>query len=262
MVFVWKLLLWLLRIAMNFITPYFFILLLATYGPTKIAVPANQKPVVVVELFTSQGCSSCPAADALLNETVRRSDDSPAVLGLSFHVTYWNDLGWKDPYSSEAFTERQKKYADVMKLESIYTPEMIVNGVSEFVGSDRKSLSAAIERGAHEVPAFGVVATAVFSAEKVTVGYQVDRKPANTQLNIALVAPRVENEVLRGENKGKKLTHANVVVMLKTIDLAPSGEVVLAREPGLLRDPGLFVVLFVQDSQTLKILSATRASHR
>ncbi|MEM6525653.1 MAG: DUF1223 domain-containing protein, partial [Bacteroidota bacterium] len=88
--------------------------------------------VAVVELFTSQGCSSCPSADKNLSQLIKDKNDRK-VFGLSFHVSYWNYLGWKDPYSKEAFTERQRKYAAKFANSSIYTPQMIVNGKEEFV---------------------------------------------------------------------------------------------------------------------------------
>src|SRR5688572_32051126 len=102
-------------------------------------------PVIVAELFTSEGCSSCPAADRLLNEIVAASaKNSKPVVGISFHVTYWNHLGWKDPYSKELFTNRQKKYVERWHLGSPYTPMAVVNGTHEFVGSDRKAFEQAI----------------------------------------------------------------------------------------------------------------------
>src|SRR5437899_2881738 len=98
-----------------------------------------QNPVVV-ELFTSQGCSSCPAADKNLAEIIEKAEaNGQQVIGLSFHVDYWNYIGWKDPYSKAEFTERQRKYALRMNSENIYTPQMIVNGESEFVGSDKNT---------------------------------------------------------------------------------------------------------------------------
>src|SRR5258708_28691391 len=96
-----------------------------------------QNPVVI-ELFTSQGCSSCPAADKNLAEIIEKAEvNGQQVIGLSFHVDYWNYIGWKDPYSKAEFTERQRKYSAHMNSESVYTPQMIVNSEKEFIGSDK-----------------------------------------------------------------------------------------------------------------------------
>src|SRR4051812_17852201 len=101
---------------------------------------AGERPVVV-ELFTSQGCSSCPPADALLGELTRRAD----VLPLAFHVDYWNRLGWKDPYSSAESTARQRTYARQLGLRTIYTPQMVVDGGIDVVGSERADVLKAID---------------------------------------------------------------------------------------------------------------------
>ena len=113
-------------------------------------VQATERPTVV-ELFTSEGCSSCPPADALLAELAKRPD----VLALSFHVDYWDRLGWKDPFSSRAATDRQSRYAKLLKLATVYTPQIVVDGRWEAVGSDRTDVERALElarRDPSEVP--------------------------------------------------------------------------------------------------------------
>src|SRR5947207_9546964 len=102
---------------------------------------ADERPVVA-ELFTSEGCSSCPPADALLAELAKRPD----VLALSFHVDYWDRLGWKDPFSSRAATDRQNRYAKLLKLATVYTPQIVVDGRWEAVGSDRADVERALDR--------------------------------------------------------------------------------------------------------------------
>ncbi len=107
--------------------------------------PDSPRPTVLIELFTSEGCSDCPAADELLRQVTGRKDvGGPLIVGLSEHVSYWNGLGWRDPFSSDLYTARQNEYATRFALASVYTPQMIVNGREQFVGSDRRALDAAL----------------------------------------------------------------------------------------------------------------------
>src|SRR5712692_8081349 len=118
-------------------------------GLALIAIPAAAEPrPVVVELFTSQGCSSCPPADALLGELARRGD----VLALGFHISYWDSLGWKDPLSSQNSTDRQRSYARRFTGGRVYTPQIVVDGTSEMVGSDRDAVLAALRKAGEARP--------------------------------------------------------------------------------------------------------------
>src|ERR1700712_4594988 len=114
-----------------------------TLKPAGGAKPA----VVLVELFTSEGCSSCPPADALLRQIDHtQTSAGQLIVGISEHVTYWNSLGWSDPFSSSTYTDRQNAYGQRFNLDSVYTPQMVVNGSDQFVGSDKASLIRAIQR--------------------------------------------------------------------------------------------------------------------
>src|SRR5207248_5820494 len=115
---------------------------------------------VVVELFTSQGCSSCPPADALIHDIANDPAMHGRVIPLAFHVDYWDSLGWRDPFSSAEWTQRQARYASTMHLSSAYTPQAVVNGTREFVGSNRAALSAALEKASNEKPLSEVTLTA------------------------------------------------------------------------------------------------------
>jgi hypothetical protein len=169
---------------------------------------AVDAPPVVVELFTSQGCSSCPPADSFLTDLARQRRD---VLPLAFHVTYWDYLGWKDPYSLDAATARQRDYARHLGEDGIYTPQMVVDGTKGFVGSDRREGLAAIAGAATKpVP---VTLAREAGALVVTVG------PGAGTARVLLVGfdPSHDTPVGRGENSGRTLRETNVVRSLTPI---------------------------------------------
>src|SRR5436305_2977651 len=115
---------------------------------------------VVVELFTSQGCSSCPPADALIHSIANDPAMRGRVIPLAFHVDYWDSLGWRDPFSSAEWTQRQARYARTMHLNSAYTPQAVVNGTREFIGSNKSVLKAALEKASNEKPRTEIALTA------------------------------------------------------------------------------------------------------
>src|SRR6204780_1466035 len=122
--------------------------------PVTAAVDAARVPkVVLVELFTSEGCSSCPPADALLRQVNgTQTNAGQLIVGISEHVTYWNSLGWSDPFSSSVYTERQNAYGERFHLEGVYTPQMVINGAEQIVGSDRAALLHAVEQEEEQRP--------------------------------------------------------------------------------------------------------------
>jgi hypothetical protein len=179
---------------------------------------AGERPIVV-ELFTSEGCSSCPPADALLAELAGRPD----VLALSFHVDYWDRLGWKDPYSSRAATDRQNRYATLLALPSIYTPQIVVDGRWQAVGSDRADVEHALElarRNPAEVP---VTLALDHGQAQVTLGPGSDKVAAS----ILLIGfdRRHVTAVKRGENSGRTLAHVDVVRGVEEIARPSAGEI-------------------------------------
>ncbi|MDF2431558.1 MAG: hypothetical protein JWP44_1189, partial [Mucilaginibacter sp.] len=115
-------------------------------------VNADKKGFAVIELFTSEGCSSCPPADELVAKIEKESKDKPVYI-LAYHVDYWNRLGWRDVFSSANFSKRQHEYADYLHLQSVYTPQIVVNGKSEFVGSEESTLRKAITASLQKAPA-------------------------------------------------------------------------------------------------------------
>jgi hypothetical protein len=171
-----------------------------------IAAPAlAQRPPerpIVVELFTSQGCSSCPPADALLTELATRPD----ILALAFHVTYWNNLGWRDPFSLDAATTRQRGYQRLLGAETIYTPQMIVDGRTDVIGSDRPAVRAALA-AARRGPSVAI------DVIRTPQGLQIAVGPGTGTARLLVIGYDGSHHtaVGRGENAGRQLTESNVV---------------------------------------------------
>ncbi|MBI1768918.1 MAG: DUF1223 domain-containing protein [Bacteroidetes bacterium] len=213
-----------------------------------------QNPVVI-ELFTSQGCSSCPAADKNLVEIIEKAETTgQKVYGLSFHVGYWNYIGWKDPYSSAEFTERQKKYASIKSLESIYTPQMIVNGETEFVGSDKRTGSNEVDKALREKMQFQISLKEIKKLDgKILVSYSLDKNPTDETINLAIVEKNAGNEVTRGENSGRKLIHRNVVRLFTTLPAQKEGSFEMNFPRGIKNGE---VILFLQNKHW-RIIGAT-----
>jgi hypothetical protein len=181
-------------------------------GPSRAEAPAE--PVSVVELFTSQGCSSCPPADRLFKSYAERKD----LVALSFSVDYWDYLGWKDTLASPKFTERQRSYARARGDGQVYTPQVVVNGIAHEVGSDRERIDAAIQRTSRAIaPArlpvrcWGEDGAIVVEIGAAPAGWPAALgKPSGT-VWLALVEPKVDVAVKHGENRGRSLTYYNVV---------------------------------------------------
>lgn len=208
--------------------------------------------VAVVELFTSEGCSSCPAAEAALKQV--HDEYKEGVYVLEFHVDYWNYLGWKDMYSNAEYTQRQQRYAAAFQLSSTYTPQAVVNGSQELVGSDRSKLKAAINAGLHNNTHYNINLAASAMQGKVAVKYATEGFKGQL-LNIALVQKNALTDVRRGENEGKKLQHINVVRALKTIDAGQQGTVSIDLPAGLMASD-CSVIAYLQARGTLAISGA------
>ncbi len=175
-------------------------------------VPAQK--VVLVELFTSEGCSSCPPADALLRQVNgTRTTADQLVVGISEHVTYWNGLGWSDPFSSPAYTDRQNAYSERFHLEGVYTPQMVINGAEQIVGSDQAALVRAVqaEQAPHPRVSLRILSLHV-EGNTLAVNFSISGDvPAQGADLMAVVADDSDrSNVLRGENSGQNLEHVAV----------------------------------------------------
>jgi hypothetical protein len=178
---------------------------------------------VLVELFTSEGCSDCPPADTVLRNLIDASPVPGAqVIGLGQHVDYWDRLGWKDRFSSAALTDRQRTYANRFATESIYTPQMVVDGRAEFVGSDATAARKAIERALKTTHGVVQIDVRAGAATRVPVTVVVRELPPvdrgdHADILVAVTEDRLRSSVTRGENNGKLLRHAAVVRSMATI---------------------------------------------
>ena len=178
---------------------------------------AGERPILV-ELFTSEGCSSCPPADALLAELANRPD----VLALSFHVDYWDRLGWKDPYSSREATERQNHYAALLNLATVYTPQIVVDGKWQAVGSDRPDVEHGLTLARHNRQEVPVILALDHGNALISMGPGGEGMAASVLL-IGFDRRHV-SAVKRGENSGRTLAHADVVRGVEEVAL-PSNSV-------------------------------------
>ena len=170
-----------------------------------LAVPARAERLTVVELFTSQGCSSCPPADELLAELAR---SEPGLLALDLHVTYWDRGGWKDPFSFAAITQRQRAFGHTLGLDTIYTPQIVVDGRREAVGSDRQGVRRAIQAAR---AAAGPVVELSLAADAGGVRLHAGAGQGRGTLLLVGFDRQHMTPVRGGENGGRTLTEVNVV---------------------------------------------------
>jgi hypothetical protein len=234
------------------------------------SLPLGTQPVVLAELFTSEGCSSCPAADEVLSRLVKQGQDGIEVLALGEHVDYWDRLGWRDPFSSAAYTSRQSQYdARVFHRNEVYTPQLVIDGRLAAVGSDTGAIQRAIRQAA-EAPKAAVDVTVIRQRDReLEVRLRVDVPPTLTlresaDVVVAVVEDNLHSDVRRGENRGRTLKHDAVVRSLAAVGTLPSGDrtwstsapVNLARE---WRPANVRVVTFVQDRESRRILGAGAA---
>ena len=215
-----------------------------------------EEPFAIVELFASEGCSSCPPADDLLRRLIQ--EKGKRIYALSFEVDYWDYLGWKDPFSRPEFTQRQHRYAEVFRNSSVYTPQMIINGQNAFVGSDEAQARKHINHFLKVPSALSIdLKVELDQKDVLKVKYQLDVLPKGAVINFALVQHMAEIPVKSGENAGRTLIHGNVVLDFKTIELnASQGELVFTSTSQMSMLNIVSVIAYIQDRQNMKILGA------
>ncbi len=218
------------------------------------------KGFAVVELFTSEGCSSCPPADANLSRLVEiaHKNELP-IYALSFHVDYWNYLGWKDPFSQRQFTERQRAYARSLRSSRIYTPQMVINGKKRFVGSHGKLIQQTVIAALQTESTTSLQLSLKETSDGLQISWKTRGAQEGDQINLALVEMMAESKVTAGENDGRQLTHVNVVRMFKTIKSPQSAGSTLMQINKKIDWNQYRIVGYIQASKTLQIKAAAEA---
>jgi len=202
---------------------------------------------VLVELFTSQGCSSCPPADELLRRIAQDPQLRGRAIPLAFHVDYWDHLGWRDPFSSREWSQRQGEYSNVMHRDGVYTPQVVINGSREMVGSNSSQIYRTIEEESKRKPE-GSVAIRRDGGELVVRA----NAPRDAEVIVAIFENGASTNVLRGENGGR--TIANDAIVRKLVRV---GKGTLEERVKETLGPHMGAVAFLQDAQTKRVLAAT-----
>jgi len=235
-------------------------LLAATLLATSTSA-AEQPKTAVVELFTSEGCSSCPRADVLLGELTSKSW-SGQVIGLAFHVDYWDRLGWKDRFSDNRFTKRQYRYAEKLPDSRVYTPQMVVDGTIGFVGSYRSQAVDAIESTLGEVDDVRVsIQVEEINGRTAKLAYRFDPSTEGLLLNAALAERKTSTDVKRGENGGRVLEHSHVVRAFKQFPAGTKGiGTTKLAIPNDVTPGDLDGVIYIQDRESLAVFGAAKVA--
>jgi len=237
---------------------------LALLGLMLAAANARGENVpVLLELFTSEGCSSCPPADALLAALDRTQPVAGAdLIVLSEHVDYWNQLGWTDPFSSPAFSKRQQQYAAGFGLDSVYTPQLVVDGRAQMIGSDGAKARAEISRAVRQNKAEVRLSQVVRDAQQVKLHVEISALPGGSKGDayVALAENQAVSQVTRGENKGRSLPHVAIVKTLLPIG-AIGKDAAFAKDIAIPLGSGggsLRVVAFVQEKKSGHIIGVAQ----
>jgi len=222
-----------------------------------------QRHPVLVELFTSEGCSSCPPADTLLVQLdAKQFVEGADAIVLSEHVTYWNHDGWTDPFSSDTATDRQKEYVDHFKLESAYTPEAVIDGAAEVLGSDPVALRRAIAHAATATKAEIRIKGVQLSGNDLHFTVHA-AQPLRGRMTVVLADDVAQSSVKRGENAGRNLQHVAVVRVMKTVGAEGADgrplELKLPANPPL-QGPKLRLVVFISDKSSGRVLAVNEQS--
>ncbi|MBE8728285.1 DUF1223 domain-containing protein [Flavobacterium hungaricum] len=218
---------------------------------------SNNKGFTLLELFTSEGCSSCPPADELLGRIENENNNQLYIL--AYHVDYWDRQGWKDIFSQAKFTERQYEYAKWLGKEPVYTPQAVVNGKKDLIGSNEKEIRTAIKNRISKSQNLDLSVESGFTASKLKLNYTLDKISKDTKLLIAVVQKSAKSNVKRGENANRILAHYQIVRELQSVKLTSNlkGTVTL-NLPKDFNSKDFAIIGFVQNNSDGTILTADR----
>ncbi|MBO9633974.1 MAG: DUF1223 domain-containing protein [Chitinophagaceae bacterium] len=225
---------------------------------TKPLQPEPGKGFAVIELFTSEGCSSCPPADRLIGNLQQENAGIPLYI-LSYHVDYWDHQGWKDRFSSKAWSQRQQQYLQWLNLETLYTPQIVVNGKMENVGSDAKATVSAINEALGSEEQGTITMQATQKGAEIEVCYQFNGQINGNSILLALVQKNASSNVSAGENTGKHLPHVQIVRAMEQED-ASKDHRLLIKAPGDFSTTGWELIALVQNKKTGQIVSAAKSN--
>ncbi len=229
-----------------------------TTTETENTVASNS--FALVQLFTSQGCSSCPSADALLEKISERYKDKN-VFVLSYHVDYWNRLGWKDVFSKKEYSDMQYSYSAKFGGSTVYTPQAIVNGDIQFVGSNEAKMENSLAKFLKQTSENTILFSDIEkNGKQLSLTYEVTGDVARKNLKIALVINKKQTNVKRGENGGRKLTNVNVVVVQKEISLGKTEDRVSLTIPEIVEEGDSLSLVGFTQNKNFTITAATAAS--
>jgi hypothetical protein len=213
-----------------------------------VTAAADPRPTVV-ELFTSQGCNPCPPADALLGELAARGD----VLALAYHVDYWDELGWRDRFGLPQAVQRQSQYARLLGLASVYTPQLVIDGHDDVLGSDRTRIVRLLS-----TPRRGVPVTAQVRGHDLVVESAAVPGAAPCDVLVVSFLPETTTAISRGENSGRTLREYNVVRSIRTIGRWPASTATWRLELNSFPADARFVAVLLQEQATGSIVGAAR----
>ncbi|MFS4492286.1 DUF1223 domain-containing protein [Maribacter sp. 2308TA10-17] len=223
----------------------------------EIEEDATYDPVVVLELFTSQGCSSCPSADLLLQKVKKEYEDE--VFALSYHVDYWNYIGWRDPFSKATYADKQREYNLKFRNRSNYTPQLVINGKEHFVGSSSSKMYEKIKTYKEKKSA-NLVRLENIAVDKNSISfkYDIQGNSKNKIIRTLLVLDERTTQVKRGENRNRTLTNSNIVVVEKSFSLEDSNGSMKISIPEIVKDSEKLNLIVLVETEAYDITGATK----